>query len=445
MANLTRNDSSSDRDTSLSTVADADRMGRFPLTMAWWAVCSAIFYIVVGATLALNYGARNAIIGMVLSVISYGLVNSVISRYAIRTGQSVALFSRRVFGTSGAALATLIFFATAIYYAVFEGSVMAVAAHHMFPAVPYWAFALLVVIYSVLLIFGSVQRWLDKFNGVLLPFYLGGLLLAVVLATREYGYSDAWLAFGPASGPVAGGWWDAYVYYMGVWILMMFTFDYARFGRPEDARYHGRYNFGMPFYLVTFLLNGVAGIYLVSVIPGDGALSEVSVVLALLKLMGLGGLFFVWVTQTRINTANYYLATINMQAFFARFGQTRWPKAAWAVIVGLVSYALMLFDVFAYLLQALAYQGIFVVAWVAVALVHMLAVGEGPETQGPVSAYNRSGLSAWFAGAISGLVLMQVEGVAATFAAPASFVVAALVYWAGQAAISGPRMEGDGA
>ncbi|MCR2497837.1 allantoin permease, partial [Salmonella enterica] len=84
-------------------------------------------------------------------------------------------------------------------------------------------------------------------------FYLGGLLLAVALATREYGYSDAWLAFGPAGGPVAGGWWDAYVYYMGVWILMMFTFDYARFGRREDARYHGRYNFGMPFYLVTFL------------------------------------------------------------------------------------------------------------------------------------------------------------------------------------------------
>lgn len=445
MANLASSSSSSDRDTSLATVADADRMGRFPLTMAWWAVCSAIFYIVVGATLALNYGARNAIIGMVLSVISYGLINAVISRYAIRTGQSVALFSRTVFGTSGAALATLIFFATAIYYAVFEGSVMAVAAHHMFPAVPYWAFALMVVIYSVLLIFGSVQRWLDKFNGVLLPFYLGGLLLAVALATREYGYSDAWLAFGPAGGPVAGGWWDAYVYYMGVWILMMFTFDYARFGRREDARYHGRYNFGMPFYLVTFLLNGVAGIYLVSIIPGDGALSEVSVVLALLKLMGLGGLFFVWVTQTRINTANYYLATINMQAFFARFGLGGPSKAVWAVIVGLVSYALMLFDVFAYLLQALAYQGIFVVAWVAVALVHILAAGDAPEATGGGSAYNRSGLGAWFAGAVSGLALMHVNGLAATFAAPASFAVAGLVYWLARAAVSGPRLQRGGA
>ena len=330
-------------------------------------------------------------------------------------------------GTSGAALATLIFFATAIYYAVFEGAVIAVAAHHLYPAVPYWLVALAVVIYSVLLIFGSVQRWLDKFNGVLLPFYLLGLLLAVVMATREYGYSDAWLSFGPAGGPVDGGWWDAFVYYMGVWILMMFTFDYARFGKREDQAYHSRFNFGMPFYLVTFLLNGVAGIYLVSTIPSDAALSEVSVVLALLKLMGLGGLLFVWITQTRINTANYYLATINMQAFFARFSGMRWSKAVWAVAVGAVTYALMLLDLFSYLLQALAYQGIFVVSWVAVALVHILSGDDGTVSSGG-AAFNRAGLTGWFAGAICGLALMHTAGFAATLAAPASFVVSALVY-----------------
>jgi hypothetical protein len=67
-----------------------------------------------------------------------------------RTGLPVALFSRVLLcavvcccvllGSAGAALATLIFFATAIYYAVFEGSVIAVAAHHLFPALAYkWA------------------------------------------------------------------------------------------------------------------------------------------------------------------------------------------------------------------------------------------------------------------------------------------------------------------
>ena len=151
------------------------RMGRLSLTMAWWAVCSAMFYIVVGASLALSYGARNALLGMALSVISYGLVNAVLSRFAIRSGLSVALFSRLLFGSTGACLATLIFFSTAIYYAVFEGSVIAVAFNHMYPQLAYPLAALIVVLYSVPLILGSVQHWLDKLNGVLLPVYLGGL------------------------------------------------------------------------------------------------------------------------------------------------------------------------------------------------------------------------------------------------------------------------------
>ncbi|KWH35834.1 allantoin permease [Burkholderia cepacia] len=435
MANLAQARTDEDLDLSTLAVPDHARMPPFSLTMAWWAVCSAVFYIVVGATLALTYGARNALIGMALSVVSYGLVNTIISRYAIRTGLSVALFSRVLFGSAGAALATLIFFATAIYYAVFEGSVIAVAAHHQFPALDYkWA-ALLVVCYSVPLVFGSVQHWLDKFNGVLLPFYLLGLLAAVGLATAEYGYNAAWLDFGPSGNAPAGGWWHCFVYYMGVWVLMMFTFDYARFGRKEDAGYHGRFNFGMPFYLVTFLVNGAAGIYLVSTIPGLGTLSEVSVVLALLKLMGVWGLLFVWVTQSRINTANYYLATVNMQAFFLKVAGVRAPKFVWALVVGAVVYALMMADIFSRILQALAYQGIFVVAWVGVALAHILSgrygqlVGDDVECRDAhVPTFNPGGLTAWFAGAFTGLALNQATGFAASLSAPATFVVSWVVY-----------------
>ncbi|HEF4735265.1 purine-cytosine permease family protein [Burkholderia multivorans] len=435
MANLAQARTDEDLDLSTLAIPDHARMPPFSLTMAWWAVCSAVFYIVVGATLALTYGARNALIGMALSVVSYGAVNTIISRYAIRTGLSVALFSRVLFGSAGAALATLIFFATAIYYAVFEGSVIAIAAHHLFPALDYkWA-ALLVVGYSVPLVFGSVQHWLDKFNGVLLPFYLLGLLAAVGLATAEYGYHAAWLDIGPAGGAPAGGWWHCFVYYMGVWVLMMFTFDYARFGRRQDARYHGRFNFGMPFYLVTFLLNGAAGIYLVGTIPGLGTLSEVSVVLALLKLMGLWGLLFVWVTQSRINTANYYLATVNMQAFFQKVAGLRAPKFVWALVVGAVVYALMMADVFSRILQALAYQGIFVVAWVGVALAHILSarygelVGDDVECRDAhVPTFNPGGLAAWFAGAFAGLALNHASGFAASLSAPATFAVSWLVY-----------------
>ena len=96
MANLAQARPDEDLDLSTLAVPDHARMPPFSLTMAWWAVCSAVFYIVVGATLALTYGARNALIGMALSVVSYGLVNTIISRYAIRTSRS--LFSRVLFG-----------------------------------------------------------------------------------------------------------------------------------------------------------------------------------------------------------------------------------------------------------------------------------------------------------------------------------------------------------
>lgn len=412
-------------DSSVSSVPSHARMGRLSLSMAWWAVCSAMFYIVVGASLALAYGARNAIFGMLLSVLCYGLINAVISRYAMRTGLSVALFSRVLFGSLGASLATLIFFSTAIYYAVFEGSVIAVALNHLYPEVSYSLAALLVVLYSVPLIFGGVQHWLDRFNGVLLPFYLFGLLAAVALSIGEYGYQPQWLDFGPAHPP-AGGWWDCFSAYMGVWVLMMFTFDYARFGKPEDAAWHGRWNFGMPFYLVTFLLNGMAGIYLASSIPQDGALSEVTVVLAILKLMGLWGLLFVWVTQTRINTANYYLATVNMQAFFAEVFRLRASSLVWAVVVGAAVYALMLADVFAWLLKALAWQGVFVVAWVGVAMAHIL--GKAPLPAGEPARLNGVGLAAWLCGALLGFALMEVGGSLQSFSAPLTFLVSAGVY-----------------
>lgn len=435
MTNLAQESTEGDVDLSTVAIPDSARMPPFALTMAWWAVCSAVFYIVVGATLALNYGARNALIGMALSVVSYGAVNAIISRYAIRTGLSVALFSRVLFGSAGAALATLIFFATAIYYAVFEGSVIAVAANHLFPALAYkWA-ALIVVCYSVPLVFGSVQHWLDKFNGVLLPFYLLGLLAAVGLTTWEYGYNASWLDFGPKGAAPADGWWHCFVYYMGVWVLMMFTFDYARFGRKKDVQYHGRWNFGMPFYLVTFLVNGAAGIYLVSTIPGLGTLSEVSVVLALLKLMGIWGLLFVWVTQSRINTANYYLATINMQAFFQKAAGLRAPKFVWALVVGVVVYVLMMADIFSKILLALAWQGVFVVAWVGVALAHIMSaryerlVGTEIECRDShVPQFNPGGLVAWFAGAFVGLALNTASGFLASLSAPATFVISWVVY-----------------
>ncbi|WP_269507273.1 purine-cytosine permease family protein [Burkholderia sp. IMCC1007] len=417
---------------SMLPVSDGEKMPKLNLTMAWWAVCSAVFYIVVAAILATQFGTASTVIGMLASVVTFALVNSVIVAYATRTGLSVSQFSFRVFGRSGAALATLIFFATAIYYAVFEGSVIAVSLNSMFGTISYPVACAIVVLYSVPLVFGSIQHWLDKLNGILLPVYGLGLIAAVGLAVYQNGYTDAWLHVQPAANAGAGGWWHCYIAYMGLWILMMFTFDYARFGKKKEVSFLQHFTFGSPFYLVAYVVNGLVGIFLVNTVQMIGGVTEVSVVLALLKTMGIPGLIFLWATQTRINTANYFLASINMASFFNLSLGLKAPKWLWACVVGLIVYLLMLSSLFSYILKALAYQGVFVVAWVAIAVTYIMT--EGATTADGLaetaSSPGAHGIVAWSVGAAAGLILMQVaDQTVASFSSPATAVVSSVAYY----------------
>lgn len=422
-------------DAATHAIPENARSTRLSLTMAWWGVCSALFYIFLAATLAVAYGTVNTVIAMVLTVVSYGLINSVLSRYALRTGLSVSLFSRVLFGKAGALVATAIFFLTAIYYAVFEGSVIAVAASTVVDGLSYGVAAILVVAYSVPLVFGSVQHFLDKLNGVLLPLYVIGLVASVVATIATYGYSSDWISYVPEGGAPGDGWVSAYIAYMGVYVLMMFTFDYARFGAQKDAEYHSKINFGIPFYVLTFLVNGLVGIFLIT--SGKVAtVSETGVVDQLITVLGgFIALLFIWATQTRINSANYYLATVNMQAFFEKLLRLTLPKYLWAILVGVVVLVLMRStDVFAYILDALNYQGIFVTAWVGVAVTH-IATGRYEQMFGAkvyyhsddVPNFNPAGLTAWFVAAGTGLA-MTLSGFGAAYSPVVTVVLSAAIY-----------------
>ena len=422
-------------DYSTHVVPRSWRSGRLSLSMAWAALFSAMFWLVVAASVARTVGTRDALIGIGLAVGSHGGVNFVLSRYANRTGLTVALMSRRLFGYFGAALAPLIFAATAIYYAVFEGSVVAVALQHYFGglAVQWWY--LIVVLYSIPLVFGGVRVWLDKLNGVLLPFYVAGLTAAIMWAGTEYGFSGAWLSAVPAQPPhLAGpGWLYAFTVYMGVWVMMLFTVDFARFGRRADATFHGVVSFGPVFYLTTFLVNGLVGIFIAHTVPAAGAISEASVVYAVVGLMGFAGVALIWVSQTRINTANFYLASTNLEAFFSRVFKVKLHRTAWVVIAGVLVYLMMLTNVLSYLLLALQWQGVFVVAWVGVALTHIsLARNDRdslPEFRPGRLRLVAPGLVAWLFAAVAGIALLEGAGTfGATWSAPITLVVSAIGY-----------------
>jgi len=94
-------------------------------------------------------------------------------------------------------------------------------------------------------------------------------------------------------------------------------------------------------------------------------------------------------------------------------------------------------DVLTYVLKALAYQGVFVTAWVAIALVHifyMRRTGQPIEFRPMrVPAINPGGIAAWAISVAVGIFLIQADGLDARLVILApiiTVIIAAAIYLA---------------
>ena len=404
-------------DYSLHVVPRTWRMDKVKLTMAWYAVMTAFFYMYFAAFIALAYGTANALIGIALTIVAYSLINTVITRVASTSGLTVALFSRSMFGFVGAAIATLIFAATATYYLVFEGSVISVAAQTYFGG-PIKLWYAIVIVCTAPLVWRGVRTWLDRLNGFLLPFYAITLAGVLIWALADEGY-HGFLPDAEAAPGTTLPWLQAFTAYMGVWILMMFTMDFARLARPQDERYHTAITFGWLYYVLTFGVNGLIGILLVSTFGisfEELAGQESALPVQIVSLTGILGLALIVITQMRINTVNLYLASTNFQSFFSRVFRLNLPRTAWVVVACAIGYLMMLTNVFSYVFDALNYQGIAIVAWVGVALAHVWYLRghhlklEGIEFRpGRIPAFNPGGITAWVAATAVGVILKVTD------------------------------------
>jgi hypothetical protein len=297
-------------DYSLHVVPRTWRMQRGQLTMAWWAVMTAFFYIYLASFLALAYGTSAALIGLALTIVSFTAINAILLRSSSSSGLTVALFSRGMFGYAGATVATLIFAATAIYYLVFEGSVIAVALEAYIGG-PLKMWYAVVILITAPLVWRGVRVWLDRLNAFLLPFYIILLAAVVIWALSSKGY-HGFLPDAKAAPGTHLPWLQAFVSYMGLWVLMMFTVDFARLARPEDEAYHRNVTFGWVYYLLAFGLSALIGILLSSTFGitfAELAGQESALPVAIVNLTGIVGLALIVVTQMRINTVNLYLAS----------------------------------------------------------------------------------------------------------------------------------------
>ncbi|GAA3664192.1 allantoin permease [Nocardioides ginsengisoli] len=402
--------------------AHETQVGRWSLTMAWWALFSAMFWLYVATASTAAYGARSTLVGMVLAIVTFGLINRVLAAYALRTRSTVERISQALFGGVGSTLAALLIGITALYYGVFEGSVIAATLQTWFGGdIKLWYFVC--VAYALPLAFGGVRNWLDRLNGFLLPFYCIGLVALVVASSIDRGYPSGWLSV-TAPDSVVPGWVGSYLIYMGIWVMMLFTMDFAALGKAEDTRFHQRVTFGPFFYLCTFGINGLVGMYVVHAYGVEG--TETGVVQGVTGSLGLAGVLLIVISQTRINTANYFLASNNLEVVLEKVAGIRLPHIAWVLICGALAYLFMLTDVLSYLLEALAYQGVLIMAWTGVVLVHVLLRGAGDDAASLARRQPSAGLFViWVGSAAVGIALLE-QGSSALLATLSPAVTVAL-------------------
>lgn len=351
------------------------RVDRTALSMSMSGLTTGLFWIFYGALAGSLVGAKQAVLGMLVSVVVFVLINGPLAKWGMKHGLDATLFSRRVFGVSGAVLISLITAVNVTYYTVFESSVIAVAMKSYFggPKIEYWY--LIVVLATLPLMRGSVQTWMGKLNGVLLPLFMIGLVAAITATGVHTNWSSAWFdSKGLIPQEVLGvpGWLFVAVLYMGAWQQMTITLEFSRFARWEDWDFHRWVTFGPAFFIATYLINGVAGIYLVQATGFNAAVDEAGVVSAILAAIGFWGVLFIIVTQVRINTMNYYVASMHWQRLAASYLGIKLYRVTWVAIISVIVYLLMLTNVFSYLQRALIWQGVFLVGWVSIIMTHFV-------------------------------------------------------------------------
>src|SRR5262249_35465225 len=142
------------------------------------------------------------------------------------------------------------------------------------------------------------------------------------------------------SGPLPG-WLTTFVLFMGIWLLIPDTAEFARFGRPQDKGFHARVTFGWAFYLLAFGFNGLAGILIVALAAPHTTIAESAITTGIVASLGVVGLFVVIVSQVRINSANFYVASICLERVVGHLSVRNLPRRLWVALLAIVTFLLM--------------------------------------------------------------------------------------------------------
>lgn len=426
---------------------------RVPATWRWsawgslWAfsgISTAMVFILTGGLLVTFYGG-NAVIAATLLTFLYTAVGVYyMSRKASNEGAVVELISKHTFGFKGSAYEIVIYGILGVVYFSLEGHVMSAALSEVIPALPYAASAAIVCVAFIPLSLYGMQ-FLTKFEALTVWIYALGMLLVA------YGVFAGWSK--DVNSSLAGhDWWNinpnnvpftwqavfgAFGTIAGVLgaILILLCTDMARFAKRSDARKAGLL-LALIGVSVPLVLAMISGVYLVS--ASAGKIADPGI--ALPRVLGVGGLLLVVLTQVRINVVNVYFGTTALENFTLQVFQIKWTRQRLLIPFMVLAYLLLISPLLKYFSTIMTMLSVFLVNWASVILGDLWLVRKRygiPQwaefRRGYVASYNKIGmLSMWLPTAVgivmgSGKYGPQIQALAVPLTGAAAFLMPAIV------------------
>jgi cytosine permease len=370
--------------TSIDDQIESFAIDRVPGNQRW--PIPAISLVLLGNATAMfffSFGAQQSfLVGwpLLLGPIGYFFFGSVLvgmltMRMASREGLSQNLLSRGLgFGSRGAAVTSFIYAVNYIYYFLFEGTIVSHAIAHYFD-IPINSFRG-ILIFAVVGLFTLAFVW----RGMHAMSFLQSWGFPIFLVLLVWGLIELGANHDPvgvsgwdATGPVTvAAMLNALSFANGQMIFQgLMATDYGRFA-DRQIRYRGTATIMLleliPMFTVIFL-GCFIGATLYAELTGPDAQSNAQDPgFMFVHIMGLAGVFFVLITQIRINVMNLYSGSIALASGFevaAHFkpGRPWWMFLVW--FFGVVFYATNVID---HLGTFLAITGVLTNTWVLIIL-----------------------------------------------------------------------------
>lgn len=362
----------------------------------------------IGASIAITHGFMNALAAVLVAAAVIFLTGIPISYYAAKYSIDMDLLTRAAgFGYLGSTVTSIIYASFTFIFFALEGSIMAQALQSGFGmplAVGYVVSTLIVIPFVVygMTALSKLQVWTQPIWMVLMvaPF--------IYIAVDDPGKYAAFTDWGPQGGTGPSFTWLGFGLGMGVALSLIAQIgeqvDYLRFMPEKTAANAKKWWAGVlaagPGWVILGAVKQLGGAFLAFVVVDQVGLTKASEPIE--QYLGGFGLFlgagvlalsvfFVVLSQIKINVVNAYSGSLSWSNFFSRVLHYHPGRVVWIFFNVTIALVLMELGVFGLLLTVLGFYSNVAIAWIG-ALVADLVVNKPLGLSPPMVEFKRAHL-----------------------------------------------------